>query len=335
MRAVLIAAVLAAFALQLRAAPADDSYASRPEVRAFIRDMAERHGFAERELLYLFSRVRRADPVLRAIQPHEQPHSWRDFRAMFVNAKRIDGGLAFWKAHAAELERAEREYGVPAEYIVAIIGIETLYGRNAGRWRVIDALSTLAFDYPPRAPFFREQLTQYLLLARDEDMDVFSTLGSYAGAFGIPQFMPGSARRYAVDFDGSGAIDLRESAVDALGSVANFLSRHGWQRGGEVLLQAHAAGDSIRRYVSSDMRPRRTAAELVAAGAAVDELPERLAAQPAALIELETPGEPSEYRIGFQNFYALTRYNRSAFYASAADELARRLKQARAQGEGK
>jgi membrane-bound lytic murein transglycosylase B len=338
MKAFLLAAALAAFALQLRAAPApppDDSYASRPEVRAFIHDMAERHGFVERELVYLFSRVRRADPVLRAIQPHEQPHSWHDFRAMFVNARRIDGGLAFWKMHASALERAEREYGVPAEYIVAIIGIETLYGRNAGRWRVIDALSTLAFDYPPRASFFREQLAQYLLLARDEDMDVFSTLGSYAGAFGIPQFMPGSARRYAVDFDGSGTIDLRESPVDALGSVANFLARHGWQRGGEVLLPARAEGDSVRRYVSSDMRPRQTAAQLVAAGAVVDDLPERLAAEPAALIELETPGEPSEYRIGFQNFYALTRYNRSAFYASAADELARRLKQARAQGAGR
>ena len=150
---------------------------------------------------------------------------------------------------ARTLERAEREYGVPPEYIVAIIGVETFYGRNTGRWRVIDALTTLAFDYPPRAEFFRNELEQYLLLARDAGIDVFSVRGSYAGAIGIPQFMPGSTRRYAVDFDGNGAIDLRRSPADAIGSVANFLKQHGWQRGARRCCSRRASsGEAWRAY---------------------------------------------------------------------------------------
>jgi membrane-bound lytic murein transglycosylase B len=301
-------------------------YSKRPEVRAYIRELVQRHGFVEKELVLLFSRVRRVDPVLQAIAaPAEKSRPWTDYREMLVNDRRIAGGVEFWKMHRKALERAEREFGVPAEYVVAIIGVETLYGRNAGRWRVIDALSTLAFDYPPRADFFRDELTHYLLLARDEGINVFSTLGSYAGAFGIPQFMPGSARRYAVDFDGNGSIDLHRSPVDAIGSVANFLRRHGWQPGSEVLLEARVTGEGWRAFLGG-LEPRYSVAELARAGVEMPGASEALASERAALIELESPGKPSEYRVGLQNFYVLTRYNRSAFYATAAVELARGIK---------
>jgi membrane-bound lytic murein transglycosylase B len=317
-------------ALPARGEPSEgkkpEPYSKKPEVRAFVRELVRRHGFVEKELLSLFSRVRRADPVLQAIStPAEKSRPWTEYRDMLVNERRIAGGVAFWKANRAALERAEKEYGVPAEYVVAIIGVETLYGRNVGRWRVIDALSTLAFDYPPRADFFRDELVHYLLLARDEGINVFSMRGSYAGAFGIPQFMPGSARRYAVDFDGNGSIDLHRSATDAVGSVANFLKRHGWQPGAEVLLEARLRGDAYRDYVGG-LEPKHTLAELARAGVDIGELSERLAPERAALIELESAGQPSEYRVGLQNFYVLTRYNRSAFYASAVAELAREIK---------
>jgi membrane-bound lytic murein transglycosylase B len=307
-------------------APKTPAYSKRSDVRAFIRELVERHGFSEKELLFLFSRVRRADPVLKAIStPAEKSRPWTEYRDMLVNERRVAGGVAFWKANRAALERAEREYGVPAEYIVAIIGVETLYGSNVGRWRVIDALSTLAFDYPPRADFFRDELVHFLLLARDEGINVFSPRGSYAGAFGIPQFMPGSARRYAIDFDRNGHIDLHRSASDAVGSVANFLKSHGWRPGDEVLLEARVSGEGYRAFVTG-LEPKFGLAELAAAGVAVTDLPARLAGERAALIELESPGQPSEYRIGLQNFYVLTRYNRSAFYATAVSELAREIR---------
>jgi membrane-bound lytic murein transglycosylase B len=317
--------------LPARGAPAESAktppYSKRPEVRAFIRELVARHGFVEKELVSLFARVHRADPVLQAISaPAEKSRPWTEYRDMLVNERRIAGGVAFWKANRAALERAEREYGVPAEYIVAIVGVETLYGRNVGRWRVIDALATLAFDYPPRADFFRDELVQYLLLARDEGLNVFSMRGSYAGAFGIPQFMPGSARRYAVDFDGNGSIDLHRSAADAVGSVANFLKSHGWQPGGEVLLEARVRGDDYRAYATGSLEPKASLVELARAGVEMADLPARLPEERATLIELESPGQPSEYRVGLQNFYVLTRYNRSAFYASAVWELAREIK---------
>lgn len=324
------AAALLALAPQVCAQAA---YSSRPEVRAFIADIAQRHGFVESELSWLFSRVRRVEPVLQAIRPppEERPPSWEEYRARFVNQRRILAGAAFWSANRKALERAQREYGVPAQYIAAIIGVETFYGRNTGRWRVVDALTTLAFDYPPRADFFRDELVNYLLLARDSGIDVFSVRGSYAGAIGIPQFMPGSVRRYGVDFDGDGAIDLQRSATDAIGSVANFLRQHGWQSEGEVAFEARASGNAYRPYVG--VEPKHPISELVRAGVEPLRVPEHLMAAPAALVELETPGRPSELRLGLQNFYVLTRYNRSALYAAAVTDLAKELK--KTQGPGR
>jgi membrane-bound lytic murein transglycosylase B len=318
MRSAWIAAFLLWVCFSVQAAT---PYSKRPDVRAYIKEMVARHGFVEKELVFLFSRVRREDAVLQAIAaPAEKVRTWQEYRAMLVNEPRIAGGATFWKANRAALARAERDFGVPAEYVVAIIGVETQYGRNVGKYRVVDALTTLAFDYPPRADFFRDELTSYLLMARDEDIDVFATKGSYAGAIGIPQFMPGSARRYAVDFDGSGSIDLHRSPSDALGSVANFLQRHGWRAGGGVLLPARVQGDAWRALADGSLEePKRTLRELAQAGVEAPGWPE----EKAALVALDA----SDLRVGLHNFYVLTRYNRSAFYAAAAFDLAQAVKQ--------
>ena len=304
----------------------DNSYASRPEVKTFIRDIAARHGFSESELRQIFAKVKRTEPVLESIKPPPpKARSWEEYRGIFVNEQRIAAGIAYWAAHRAPLERAQREFGVPAEYILAIIGIETYYGRNLGRWRVIEALSTLAFDYPPRADYFRSELESYLLLARERKLDVFALRGSYAGAIGIPQFMPSSTRRYAVDFDGDGAVDLLRTPGDAIGSVANFLREHGWQPGGDVMLQARPAGEAWRPYADGAVEPKFPLADLKRAGVAFDDARHEPGSL-AALIELETPDQPSTYYVGLRNFYVITRYNRSAFYATAVAELAQALK---------
>jgi len=287
MRSLVAALMLAIAVPALSQAP----YGEREEVKAFIADMVARHGFVEGELNTLFARVYRVDPVLQAIAAPAEIARWSDYRPIFVNPRRIAGGQAFWKTHEASLERAEQKYGVPAQVIVAIIGVETNYGRNSGRWRVVEALATLAFDYPPRANFFRTELENYLVHARDAGLDVFSVRGSYAGAIGIPQFMPGSLRRYAVDFDGDGAIDLSRNPADAIGSVANYLKQHGWR-----------TGEAVQR---KEGKPDEAAGE--------------------RRINLG-----SERRVGLANFQVLMRYNRSPLYAAAVADLADALAAQRA-----
>ncbi len=298
------------------------SFAGRADVQAFIDDMAARHGFVASELQEVFRRARLQPEIIALMTPPaEAPvRSWARYRANFVNERRIQGGLEFWARHEAALARAASQYGVPAEIIVAIIGIETVYGRNAGNWRVIDALSTLAFNFPSRAEFFRSELEQFLLFAREGGIDLLGVKGSYAGAIGIPQFMPGSWRRWAVDFDGSGGIDLRASPVDAIGSVANFLVGHGWARGEPVAFPASVQGDGWRALAEAGIKPGLRAAALAPAGVSTAAaLPPEA---PLAFVELATPGAPSEFRIGLQNFWVITRYNRATFYAISTAELA-------------
>jgi membrane-bound lytic murein transglycosylase B len=309
-------------------------YAKREDVDGFIRQMVERHAFVEHELKFLFSRARREPAILAAILPPKdaKARSWQAYRGRFVTESRIAEGAEFWRRNAAALARAAEEHGVPEEIIVAIIGVETVYGRQMGTWRVIDALSTLAFDYPPRAEFFRGELEQYLLFAREQGFDVFSVKGSYAGAIGIPQFMPGSYRRFALDYDGDGSTDLRASPVDAIGSVANFLVKHGWRRGERVLLPARVAGGNAadaahRPLVEAGIEPKTSLADLKRYG--VETRTDLALDTPVALIELETPDAPTEYRLGLRNFFALTRYNRSVMYASSVYDLAQELKSRR------
>jgi membrane-bound lytic murein transglycosylase B len=298
-----------------------------PEVKAFIESMHEQHGFDIAHLTRHFAAIRPNTAVLRAIRPAavpEQQRSWLRYRERFVNTRRTEGGKRFWQEHEASLQRAEATYGVPAEIIVAIIGVETEYGRNMGKFGVFEALASIAFYYPPRAPFFRNELEQFLLLARENGVSPLSFKGSYAGAIGIPQFMPSSQRRYAVDFDGDDRIDLRNSTIDAIGSVARFLQQHGWQTQAPVALAARIEGDPAP-LLAAGIKPVVTLQELTKQGVIANGEEER----PAALIDLVTPGSATEYWIGFDNFYVITRYNRSSFYAMSVFQLAEAVREAR------
>ena len=294
------------------------------EVRSFVVDMQTRHGFTAADLLHDFEQIHALPAVIKAIQPPADPgiRSWKSYRSRFVEPRRIAAGVAFWRQHRSVLERAEKEYGVPAEIIVGIIGVETIYGRNVGKFQTFAALSTLAFYYPPRAELFRNELEALLLLARDEGRDPLSYRGSYAGALGLPQFLPSSVRRWAVDFDGDGKIDLATTA-DAIGSVARFLADHGWIKDDPILAPASVEGEGFNELLAEGIVPKRTTQELVAFDVSAAAAPDL----PAALIDLVTPGEPTEYRLGFHNFYVLTRYNQSSFYAAAVYDLAVALKE--------
>ena len=308
-------------------------YQNRAEVQVFIAEMAQKHGFDEAELKFLFSRARYYPGIIDLITPptHPRARSWQAYRARFLDPLRIDGGVALWRRHGETLARAEKEYGVPAEIIIAIMGVETVYGRNTGGFRVIDALTTLAFDYPRRADFFRSELENYLLFAREEGIDIFTLKGSYAGAIGIPQFMPSSWRKWAVDFDGDGKIDLRNSFADAIGSVANYLKVHGWVAGAPIAFPARVEGAAWRELLERDILPSVKVAELSKLGVASETLSRQGLPDDTlcALVDLVTPDAPTEYWVGLQNFYVITRYNRSSFYAMSVMELARAVKLAR------
>jgi len=318
----------AAFALPA-ASVAAPGYPQRKEVKQFIAEMVHKHRFTRSELDRVFGRAQFQPAIIKAMeQPAETAlASWQAYRALFINRERIDAGVQFWNHHAEPLGRAATEFGVPAEIIVGIIGIETTYGRNVGTYRVIDALSTLAFDYPKRADFFRTELENYLVFTREMRIDALRVKGSYAGAIGIPQFMPGSYRRFALDYDGDGHIRLSTSAADAIGSIGNFLKSHGWARGEPVAFGAEVKGEDWRKLADTGVAPAHRAADLPGFGVkpAVPLPPDTL----CALIELETPGQPSEFRVTLRNYFVLTRYNRSNLYASAVLDLAAELARAR------
>jgi membrane-bound lytic murein transglycosylase B len=304
------------------------TYAERDDVRGFIADMEARHGFDGATLSRLFARTEALPAVLKAIAPPADPRvkSWRNYRDRFIEPRRIRAGLDFWQRHAGTLAKAEALTGVPAEIIVAIIGIETFYGRYTGRFATFAALTTLAFDYPPRADLFRRELEALLLLARKEHREPQDYRGSYAGAIGLPQFLPSSIRAYAIDFDRDARIDLAGSAEDAIGSVANFLKEHGWEEGGPISVKVDVGGTATETLVAEGIQPARKPAEMRAFGV---DIPADAPDAPAALIDLVTPDAPTEYRLGYRNFYVVTRYNRSSFYAAAVEDFAATLKMRR------
>jgi membrane-bound lytic murein transglycosylase B len=324
-----------AFLLATTAASASERFHERADVRAFVADVAERNSLDADVLLAHFRKVKHSAPVIKAIKPPSEPgaRSWQAYRERFVDAKRITRGLEFWRKHEIALVRAEALYGVPAEIIVAIIGVETIYGQHTGNFDVFNALANLAFDYPPRADLFRGELEALLLLARDEQRNPWRYRGSYAGALGLPQFLPSSVRSYGVDFDHDGRIDLARSAEDAIGSVANFLYQHGWENGETIALPVKVSRDvtggnprgSTAPLLTEGLRPTRLPSEMAAFGVEAEGLPEK----GAALVDLATPNAQTEYRLGYNNFYVLTRYNRSAFYAAAVMDLAETLRAAR------
>ena len=305
------------------------------EVDEFIGQMVEAHGFDRTELETLFAKVDHVETVVRLASPapSSKPKDWHAYRALFVNRTRIEGGVVYWNKYQAALSRASAKYDVPPEIIVAIIGVETLYGRHTGSFRVLDALSTLAFDYPEtsnreaRMAFFRGELENALVFARQSGIDPLSLYGSYAGAIGMPQFMPGSIMKYGIDFDGDGKIDLERSPVDAIGSVANYLAMHGWRKGeGLVYPVSIRSGNEGWKSLSGDMSARFSLKKLESSGIypRVD-TPELS----FGLIDLQNGNRPAQYWLGTDNFFAIAQYNRSYYYAMSVVDLGKAVKKAR------
>ena len=302
-------------------------YAGYPALDRFIEHMASQHGFSRDYLNGLFSQAQRKHWTLEymnreapTIKP--KPGAWSRYRAKFLTDQHISKGAAFWQRHADTLRRASQQYGVPAEYVMGIMGVETIYGSNVGKDRVLDALTTLAFDYPRRAEYFTEELENFLLMTRDERVDPVTPRGSFAGAMGLGQFMPGSFRRWAVDFDGDGRKDLWEPA-DAIGSIANYFAEHGWREGERVVSPAVAAGRESS-LPESGFDTHYTLADLAQYGIR----PEgafRGDPGDVRLLRLSA-SDGDEYWLGHQNFYVITRYNHSTHYAMAVHELAQAVK---------
>lgn len=299
------------------------NYEDNALVTEFIDEMVAEHDFTRAELESLFSQVERKDSILEAIaRPAEKVKAWKDYRKIFVTEKRINRGVDFWAENRDALARASEKFGVPPEIIVSIIGVETHYGRITGSFRVMDALSTLAFDYPPRAKFFRKELKEFLLLAREQSQQPLLLKGSYAGAMGYGQFMPSSYRAYAHDFNGDGFTDIWANKDDAIGSVANYFAEHGWREGQPVVVRARIDGDFEATLLEDGLKPTRALAELTAAG--FQPLAKQALPEPMRVFQLEG-ARGAEFWVGLHNFYVITRYNRSTMYALSVYQLAQEI----------
>src|SRR5580692_11907813 len=297
----------------------------RPEVKDFIAHMADTSSFTKRQLRTLLKAARSQPAIIDAMdRPAEKAKPWFDYRPIFVTERRIREGAEFWAAHRQALDQASIRSGVPPEYLAAILGVETYYGRLTGSYRVLDALATLAFDYPARAPFFRDELEQFLLLSRDAGLNPLSVKGSYAGAMGAPQFMPSNYRHYAVDADADGHIDLWTNWPDICASVGNYLKEHGWITGEPVLSEASVDPDKTADLGGRTLDLSETVGSLHAKGVSFDS---PLAADAPALLVAVDETDGVHWRVGYNNFYVITTYNHSALYAMAVYELAAALKQ--------
>ena len=323
-----LAAVAAIFTLSVSCSNAEDAVpldVTRDDVSAFIEEMVEKHEFERDDLAATLSRANTQPSIIRKIStPAERKLTWAEYRKIFITKERIKAGTTFWLENRAMLERIHKETGVSIEMIVGIIGVETYYGRITGKDRVIDALTTLAFDYPPRQKFFRKELVEYLVLTREEDVDPLEPLGSYAGAMGRPQFMPSSFRAYAVDATGDGKRDIWNNWADVAGSVANYFIEHGWRSGEEVTSQA-TLGHSWtgpKPEPKNTLTPTDTVESLSNKGVmfATD-----LAADGKAQLLAYEGADGMEYWVGFHNFFVITKYNRSVMYALAAHQLGQEI----------
>lgn len=324
MRQPLILALLALFT----GPAAAGSYAEHPQAAAFVQELVEA-GFDADEVRGRLRSAEKQQSILDAIARPAEAKPWFEYRPIFVNRERIELGAVYWDEHETTLERVEQELGVDPRVIVAIVGVETRYGRHAGRYRVLDALATLGFDYPPRADFFRKELREFFLLSREEDIDMQDALGSYAGAMGHGQFIPSSYRRYAVDFDEDGQRNLWHSPEDILGSVGNYLHVHGWEHGAPVAVPARVEGKAHQSLLEAGIKPSVAAGQLDDYGVSPE-----TGIEPdtrVGLIALETAAG-REYWVVFNNFYVITRYNRSPLYAMAVHQLSRAIAERREQG---
>ena len=295
-----------------------------PALRSFIADMADRHGYSDPQLRRVFRCARIRPEIIEAMERPKELLPWYEYSNIFLTEENVQRGVRFWKKHAAALTRARERYGVAPEIVVAIIGVETQFGRNQGGYLILDSLATLMLDYPPRSAFFRQELTEFLLLARELDVDPCRFKGSYAGAMGLPQFMPSNYRRYAVDFDSDGKRDILASPEDAIGSVAHYLKQHGWETGAPVADEAHLEGTLYFWIEKLGLKPALPVRQLTRYGI----FPRRPdnTERHAALISLEGEYGPF-YRLGYNNFYVITRYNHNKRYAMAVYEMGERIRQ--------
>lgn len=312
-------AALAVLIVQAAAAPAWALDLSRPEVRTFINELVTQDGFEEKYLNAVFSGVESKQSIIDAMnRPAEKVKPWYEYRAIFLTPRRISEGVDFYWEHEARLREVSARTGVPPEIITAIVGVETMYGTRTGTFRAVDALSTLAFDYPPRSAFFRKELRELFLLARDEQLDVTELTGSYAGALGPPQFIPSSYRNFAVDGNGDRRRNLLADWDDIIGSVGNYFAVHNWQAGQPVAARAELSSTALRPEGQNELVLKDTVGSLGRQGIQfISDLP---STAPALLLTLQGQDGP-EYWVGFQNFYVITRYNRSAMYAMAVYQL--------------
>jgi membrane-bound lytic murein transglycosylase B len=323
-------------AVALGPARADSTVASppqfdleRPEIKAFIDDVARRHELSREKISELLSEAKPQPRIVELIsKPPERVIQWWEYRERFLTEDRIAQGVDFWIEHRESLERIAQEHGVAPEYLVAIIGVETKYGRIMGGFRVLDALATLAFDYPPRSDFFRKELEEFVLLTREESLDPKKALGSYAGAMGGSQFMPSSYRKFAVDADGDNKRDLWTNWDDVIASTANYFREHGWVTGGPVLAEVELDPEPTFTIDPRNLELNATLESLAMQG--VQTKSDAPRDTPVLLVSAEQRNGPA-YRVGFRNFHVITRYNRSVKYAMAVNDLAEAIAQ-RARG---
>jgi membrane-bound lytic murein transglycosylase B len=310
--------------------PASRKFGDRREVQQFIWDMYVKHKLNVQENKKLFRTIGTDPKVIQAMSKPFEEVPWAKYRERFVTDERAQAGVEFWNANEDALKKAEAEFGVPPEIIIAIIGVETYYGRNMGNFLVLQALSTLAFDYPPRAQFFRKELEQFLLLAKEEALDVSSVFGSYAGAMGIPQFIPSSYRRYAVDFTGSGRRDLINNTPDAIGSVASYFRENGWEPNQPVAYVAQVFGSEYQRLANTNQKaplPKLTLGDYAKFNIQPKDskILKNVKSHKASFIILNDKTFNPEHWLTLQNFYVITRYNHSVNYAMAVYQLSQRI----------
>lgn len=323
---IILLSIVSGFLISAQAS-ASVNYAQRADVKQFIDEMVNKHQFDRAYLEKRFASAKRLDNVLESIaKPAEKELTWKQYRPIFVTSKRSSKGKTFMYQHRETLERAEKEFGVPIEIITAIIGVESYYGKHTGKYTVFDSLTTLGFDYPKRSKFFKSELKQFLLLSKEENIDVDDMTGSYAGAMGMPQFISSSYRRYAVDFDGDGKRDLWNSIPDVIGSVANYFSEHGWKKGDSVVHPAVVKNTAVVRKDNA-LKPYASIDQFKKQGVSIksDMAKDFDSKQLATLLKLEG-NKGDEYWLGLKNFYVITRYNHSELYAMAVFELSEKLK---------
>jgi membrane-bound lytic murein transglycosylase B len=312
--------------LSLLSGCATTNYSRRADVQAFISKMSEKHGFEREQLCTLFSQVHCKPSVIKAMEkaPEGRPTPWYTYRAIFLTPERAREGAQFWQKHEKALSIVEKQYGVPAQVIVAIVGVETRYGQNKGTFRVMDALTNLAFDYPRRAKFFQGELEQYLLLTRDQNLEPLTLKGSCAGAFGLPQFMPSSCRRYGVDFVHDRQINLVDNPADVVASVGNYFKGNGWRTGEPVAVRANVTTKDYARFLTKKLKPVWSLEALKAQGIT----PQTEVHMPGdtKVVFMVFEGEKgTEYWLGFNNFYVITKYNSSRYYAMAVYQLSQEI----------